>query len=311
MHDDIELLYLREMVLNGRGRDDLLRRARRGELTRVRPGSYAQTRDWADADELRRMRSRIHATQAAARHRLLFCGASAAILHGIPLLTPIDPRPHVLVAPGGGKSNASVRRTERAVQHHDGVEAAGLFVTAPLATAIDVAADLGPLAGALAISHVRHAGTSRDAFLRRVAGSRPFRGVAAVDRAIAVSSGGSESALESLVMVRCADLGFELPAQQVRIVTARGAYRVDFAWYEGRLVLEADGKRKYGDPELLRGRTPAEVVWDEKRREDAIRRAVDGFARTTWADAIAADELERTLIELGVPRIRPRRSLTR
>ena len=46
----------------------------------------------------------------------------------------------------------------------------------------------------------------------------------------------------------------------------------------------------------------------EKRREDAIRRRVEGFARWGWADCVRPERLERIIAERGVPRVAPRNS---
>ncbi len=57
----------------------------------------------------------------------------------------------------------------------------------------------------------------------------------------------------------------------------------DFGWEEHRVVGEFDGKVKYG--RLLKpGQTPGDVVFAEKRREDAIRDEGWEVARWIWAD---------------------------
>jgi hypothetical protein len=71
---------------------------------------------------------------------------------------------------------------------------------------------------------------------------------------------------------------------------------VDFGWPELRTVGEFDGEIKYG--RLLRpGQAPGDVVFTEKRREDAIRDEDLGMVRWTWSDldafAPVADRLRR------------------
>jgi very-short-patch-repair endonuclease len=62
-------------------------------------------------------------------------------------------------------------------------------------------------------------------------------------------------------------------------------YRVDFAWPEQRVVLEADGRAKYRADEL----------WHEKRREIALKRAGFRVVRVVWPAARAwLHELLRT-----------------
>jgi hypothetical protein len=54
---------------------------------------------------------------------------------------------------------------------------------------------------------------------------------------------------------------------------------VDFGWPEKRTIGEFDGKEKYG--RLLRpGRSPADAVYAEKLREDALR--AEGLSMVRW-----------------------------
>ena len=59
--------------------------------------------------------------------------------------------------------------------------------------------------------------------------------------------------------------------------------RTDFAWEEHGVVGEFDGRVKYG--RLLRpGQEPGDAVFEEKRREDAIRDEGWGVVRWVWSD---------------------------
>ena len=51
--------------------------------------------------------------------------------------------------------------------------------------------------------------------------------------------------------------------------------RVDFLWPQQRLVGEFDGRVKYGEPQAL---------WEEKLREDLIRRHDYRVIRWVWND---------------------------
>lgn len=66
--------------------------------------------------------------------------------------------------------------------------------------------------------------------------------------------------------------------------------RADFAWEDAGLLGEFDGRVKYG--RLLRpGQDPGEVVWKEKRREDAFRDVGWGMVRWIWEDIQRPDRL--------------------
>jgi hypothetical protein len=77
---------------------------------------------------------------------------------------------------------------------------------------------------------------------------------------------------------------------------------VDFWWPEFGIVGEFDGHGKYLRDEFTRGRTTAEVVLDEKRRENRLRALGLTVARWEWADAFAPRMLERILSQAGLPR---------
>ena len=64
----------------------------------------------------------------------------------------------------------------------------------------------------------------------------------------------------------------------------------DVAWEADRVVGEFDGRMKYG--RLLRpGQDPGEAVFEEKRREDAIRDEGWDVVRWTWPDLKDAQRL--------------------
>ena len=66
--------------------------------------------------------------------------------------------------------------------------------------------------------------------------------------------------------------------------------RSDFAWEVDRLLGEFDGRVKYG--RLLRpGQQSGDAVFDEKRREDAIRDEDWGVVRWVWAELGRPDRL--------------------
>jgi predicted transcriptional regulator of viral defense system len=95
-------------------------------------------------------------------------------------------------------------------------------------------------------------------------------GIGDAARAVHLADGRAESPLETRARLALLIEGLPLPELQVEIYDEQGLVgRVD-AWYEEAAVaVEIDGKIKYLEPRD--GRTPAEVAWEEKRREDALR----------------------------------------
>ncbi|MFG1793893.1 hypothetical protein [Nocardia sp. NPDC049149] len=93
--------------------------------------------------------------------------------------------------------------------------------------------------------------------------------------------------------------GLPLPLLQGEVHSAAGKFlgRVDFYDPEAGVVGEFDGRMKYG--RLLKpGQEPGDAVFDEKRREDAIRDTGLLMVRWTWtdlADLSAAHRWQRAL----------------
>ena len=88
----------------------------------------------------------------------------------------------------------------------------------------------------------------------------------------------SESALESLSRVIFLEYGLSAPEPQTEIQAGGRTYRVDFYWKRSRTIGEADGRAKY---EMDPDKTPEQVAWEEKLREDALRDA--GYKVVRWS----------------------------
>jgi len=313
MNAELEIIRRAELVALGDSPQRATRLVRAGQLMRLRRGIYVNAEEWRLAEPAVRHRTSMRSLAAVPRVRPpVFSHESAAVVHGIPLIGALPPRPHVIVPPGSTKSSRLVRRTERRLPSGRIDTLEGFHLTDPAMTALDLAAVRSRLGGIIAVSHVRRVHRiDRSALAAELDAMRPCRFATRIEHAVAHSLSDSESPLETLVAVRCADLGFAAPEQQLELVVEGRRYRVDFAWGGGDVVLEADGRAKYGALAAAAGTDGASVVWAEKQREDAIRTRVRAFGRTDWAAAWDGTELERTLIRLGVPRVRPPRPLTR
>jgi len=79
--------------------------------------------------------------------------------------------------------------------------------------------------------------------------------------------------------------GLETPELQFDVYDDFGYLigRSDFSWRGGRVLGEFDGKVKYGDP-FVKGESPVDVLFREKRREDSLRATGAWVVRWVWAD---------------------------
>lgn len=290
-------------------------------LVRVRRGMYVADSEWPTTEREARHFVRMQAV-AAAISEPVFSHQSAAVLWGIPVVGQLGDV-HVMAA---GKVG---RRTRRGVIWHnhrledkDLAIVDGFRVTSLERTLFDIAASSARVAGIAAVdagiraSFVSGLGTRVEgvpkeelitAFAAR-AGARGLRGALACARFADPRSG---SAGESVSRWNLHRLGFPSPELQVPFERDDGGHDVvDFDWPEHGRFGEFDGFGKYVRERYTGGRPIEEVVWDEKRREDRVRRHRPFASRWGWSEALHPARLERRLVGDGLPKVRPSRLLT-
>lgn len=155
---------------------------------------------------------------------------------------------------------------------------------APLTTVARTVVDIarrGASDGIVVADSALREGLVTHAQLRAVlARQSRWDGVVTARQVVELATPKSESPLESLARLFMATHGIALPEQQVRIHTARGAYRVDGLWAHRAVVFEADGLGKYRDD----GSGQDNPLVREKLRQEALEQAGYTVVRVTWAD---------------------------
>jgi hypothetical protein len=257
------------------------KQVRAKELVRLRRGAYLRGALGADGAETHR--TLVAATVPLMSAPPILSYESAAAFHGIPLLGQFPDRVHVTVpaARGGRSSGAIVRHAH--VEPPPTVTLFGQTVTTAARTVVDLARTRGMRQGVVAADHVlRHGLATREDLTDAVTQLGRARGTRVAHAVVEFADARSESPGESLSRVIIRELGYADPTLQVEVITADGrVYRCDFGW-EGGLVGEFDGRAKY---HLTDGRgTPEERLWEEKRREDAIRATGRRMVRWVYAD---------------------------
>lgn len=275
---------------------------RRGEWDRLRRGVYVERAVLEDAGRW----------GDGVRHRL-DCAAVLLCLGGQPAISHASAArlsDFVVPAPARGPvslTDAVQWRTGRGysvmraqlLPHHVRVD--GPFrITAPARTLVDCAREWSLEDAVVAMDAALHSGAVTAAELREaVLQETHWYGIAAAARAVGLADERAESPLETLGRLRMLGSGLPAPELQVDLYGPRGfVARVD-AWFQDAAVaVEFDGRVKYDDP--FAGRSAAQVLWEEKRREDAIRdlgvrvvRVVHADVGSTWP--VVADRL-RTLL---------------
>ncbi len=293
-------LLRRHLLAEGWSDDELARARRSGAMARVRRGAYI---DGAlPTPGALRHRLLVQATLAGLRRDAVVSHESAAVLHGLPTWGLHLGRVHVTRRPPASSDVGRTLRCHVARLAEDETTAVdGLAVTGVARTVLDLARAVPfevavvVLDGALALRQTSP-GELREA-LGRIAGTRGARAAA---RAVAFADGRSESVGESRSRVLLHRLGLSPSGLQHSVRSAGGVLlgRADFVWERERLLGEFDGRVKYG--RLLRpGQDPGDAVFEEKRREDAMRGEDWGMVRWTWreidAPGVLAPRVSRAL----------------
>jgi len=281
---------------------------RGSDFVRVRRGVYAPRGDWAD--EGGRGLLRIRAVDLAAVEPPLFSHRSAATVWGLPFLRAGAPIAETLVAPArGGRSGRGIVRRCVDLDAVSECFVQGLRVTSLERTLIDLARTLPFASAVMAFDFAVNDDGGRRAPLTTIelvtaelARLDIRRGLARVMRAIEFADPRSESPNESLSRARIFELGFPSPDLQVEIAHHTGVVdRVDMLWREHGHIGECDGLAKYRDPALRGGRSPIDVLVDEKRREDRLRSRYSRLTRWEWGDALVPTRLRDILLNAGLP----------
>lgn len=271
-----------------------------GAWRRLRRGVYVPTGTWAAA-----------AADEGARHLLHALAALAALGTGPVLSHATAARHHRLMLPR--RVDADVRlthadqwRTGRGYRVSaadlppgDVVDAGGYRVTGAARTLVDCAREWDLVDAVVALDAALHGRlVLRSDLTATVLRQSHWLGIGSAARAVELADGRAESPLETRGRLGLRDAGFHAFESQVEVHGPAGLVaRVD-GWLDDiGVALEFDGLVKYTDP--YDGRTPAEVAWREKLREDAIRDLDIPVLRIVQADLPRLERPVRRLHELA------------
>ncbi len=293
--------------------DRLLREAldrRAGtSLVRPRPRLYARPSYWACLP--RRAREEHILRGFAMLHPdWVFCHASAALLHGLPISYRQLERAHIL-APDAHASNASAIRRRNADALSRVTRVSGVLVTSLEDTIVDCLLCLsfkeGLAIADAALARLRIDVDDLERLIRERGYHRP--GVRQALKTARHADALSESGGESMARAAMIEHGFLLPRLQVPIENPEqpgSPWRCDFFWEfaDGTTVAgELDGGEKYVNPLMTRGRDALQVMRDERIRESRMTLAVDRVMRFTFAEVIDERRLIALLEQFGIPRL--------
>lgn len=291
----------------------------RDELVRIRRGMYVPGMHWRSIRPAERYRLFVRATATLAQRPAVVSHMSAAALHRLPTIGEWPATVHLIDTDATGGSHRGLTTRHRHVDASGSLYIDGLAVTSLPRTLVDVASSQSFLVAVTMIDHALRVERERaeaearrgvlvspqltkDDLYAEVARVSPRRGAKQAERAIEFADGLAANPGESMSRVRMFELGFEVPELQVHFFAEGRDYWVDYFWRGIRKIGEFDGKHKYTRGVVLGDRDAGEVVWEEKRREDALRRHANSFTRWDWETAISPRRFYEFLVEQGVPR---------
>ena len=255
---------------------------------------------WERLDDEGRYALRVRAATLAQVRAGVPSHGSAAVL----LEMPTRPRWRELVhvtRPGVTGS-----RTENGVKHHlaaygeaDVTTAGGQRVLALARTAVDIGREHGFEDGVVACDAALRMGVPRAALARALLPMTYWPHVTRARAAVEIADAGAQNVGESLLRLMVLELGIGRPETQY--VVTEGSRRAEVDLRVGRHLFEFDGRVKYVDREHggVADRPVTQVLWEEKQREDWLRRVYGGhgMSRVVW-DELFGEARGRTLRRL-------------
>jgi hypothetical protein len=281
--------FTRAEFLDSGYTDRELRNAvRAGLLKRIRHGVYVYAAEHANLTPEQQHIVLVRSVADKLGPSVAVSHQSACAVHGLAMYEhPLD-KVHVT------RLDGSAGRNEHGIAHHVGQvitdddieEVNGILIVKP-ARAIFEASTVGSVESAIVVmdSGLHRGIVTEQELVDLTSRNWNWQGARGARYALSLADGRSESPGESRSRYLFRREGLPIPQLQVAVYDADGQLigYSDFGWLEYHHLGEFDGRIKYGgiagDP-----RTPQQVAFDEKRREDAMRSQMLGMSRWTWGD---------------------------
>lgn len=298
--------FLRREALELGFHDRVLTRGVRDKTwERIQQGVYCHRDVWAALSVEERHAVRAHAAYRLIDGEIALSHVTALVEFGCALWNaPLD-LTHVIRRDDGSS------RREAGTVHHTGlllpedlIERDGRWLTSPARSTIEAGTLMTVESGLVATDWMLHHGlVTLEELWTVYQRMRHWPNTLHLELTLRLADGRSESVGETRGRHLFFWMGLPRPELAYRIYDDNGHLIAicDFAWPELGVYGEFDGKVKYG--RLLRdGQTAGDVVFEEKKREDLIRRVTNGVVvRWTWSDLTPTSGPSRQALQLLRP----------
>ncbi len=268
---------------------------RQGIWRRVKHGCYVFADVWDKLTPEQQHLVVAHAVRRTTPGAFAFSHVTSLIAQGVAVWGADLSRVHLTRLDDG-----AARITPGSIHHVGGLDesdltaAGGLTVTVASRGVIEAATTLTVEAGLVSADNACFRKlTDEDELRQRFEEMNGWPGSLRARLVVEHVDGRHESAGETRAVVLFRRLGIPTPEPQREVYDEHGQLvaRVDFDWPELKMHGEFDGRGKYFrayDPD----KDPAQVVWEEKRREDKVRGITRcSFFRVVWHELSRPREL--------------------
>jgi hypothetical protein len=284
------LVTRRFAIKNGMPPEVVDRLVRSGRWVAVWRGVYAPAEFWDSLDQY--VGRPLHRSRAASAHMYsphVMSHDSAALELGLLVLDAPGQLVHVT------RDGVVGSRHRHGVKHHKApyrpdqiVFVEGRPVLDRARTVVDIARDRGLAAGVVAADSALRQGVTRRQLEEALEPMGCWPHVRLSREVVDLADGRAESAGESLTRVLVKELDLGEPEPQFGLSDGHVSVWCDLR--VGRQVIEFDGRVKF---RLVKDggvadKDPAQVLWEEKKRQDFVTGFGLGMSRVTWVDLTPA-----------------------
>ncbi|CCG02545.1 type IV toxin-antitoxin system AbiEi family antitoxin domain-containing protein [Blastococcus saxobsidens] len=274
-----------DLTERGVSNEEVRTATRTGEWVRLRTGVFIGRTDLAEVERTGRRPGldALAVTTGLGRSSAVLSGTTAAWVWGLP--RPRTPMTTVHLTDPHRWRRGSGWVMTRASLPDDDVAVRGAYrVTSAARTVVDLARTWPEVHAVAAVDAALVRGLTTTDTLTGVLDRQAYvPGIPRAVRAVQLADGRAESWLESWGRLTFAALGLPPFVLQVELWADGRLLKVADGWYpDAALAIEFDGRVKYRAPRS--GRTPADVLWEEKRSEDLLRSLGIRFVRVAAED---------------------------